>query len=196
MAERAPRRGRRRAAAGVSLAVMLLAGCASDPRADLRDRVADVIAAANDGDPDAVRRTAEALISEVQAQATTGDLGGTEANALLELARQVQADAALLEPPPPPPPPSPTPSASPTPSRSPSPSPSRSPSPSPSPTPEPEPTEEPEPSQPPPPSSPAPIVSISPVASSSPSASPSRAQAGPPAKPGKKSPSPSPRAAR
>ncbi len=154
MAEpRGVRRSRRRALLALPLAVLLLAGCAANPRTDVRDLVADLIAAANDGDAAAVRSAADALIAEVESQRT--ELGETEANALLDLARQVQADAGLLEQAPPPPPPpsgSPTPSpsrtsASPTPSRS----PSRSPSPSPTEE-EPEPSQQPSPTRSPSPS--------------------------------------------
>lgn len=187
--------GRRRALVALPLAAVVLAGCAADPRVELRDLVEDVTAAANDRDAAGLRRAVDALIAEVEKQRRDGVLGPTEASRLLDLARQVGDDAKLIEQAPPPPSPTASPSAPPSPSptsASPSPSPTRSPSPSPSPTPKPTPSEEPEPSPEPSPE-PTPLITLtpSPVASAPPSASPSPAQARPTGGP---SASPSPAA--
>ena len=178
----------RSAAVVLPLLAVLLAGCASDPRAELRDAVADAIEEANDGDASGLRGALSNLRAEIDSQVRDGDLPAAEASRLLAIVQQLEADAALLEEPEEP---SPSPSPSPTPEETeeePSPTPSPSPTPTeeeeepePTPEPEPEPTEEPAPE-------PTEILP-SPVATSpEPAASTSPAQAGRPTDP---APSPS-----
>lgn len=138
----------RPAAVVLPLLAVLLAGCASSPRNDLLDVVADVTDAANDRDAADLRGALANLRAEIDSQVRDNTLSTDESTRLLTIVQQLEADAALVEPeesPSPSPSPSPS-SASPTPEQteeeSPSPSPSRSPSPSPRPTEEPEEPEE------------------------------------------------------
>jgi outer membrane biosynthesis protein TonB len=137
------------AVAGAGALALVLAGCASSPRSELRDASREVLAAANDRDADATAAAADELLSVLRSQVASGDLTDAEAEPLRAAALAVRDRAGLLEP---------EPSPSPEPSEEPSPEPE--PEPSPEPSPEPEPTQEPSP--PPEPTEPPPTVAPEP----------------------------------
>jgi hypothetical protein len=128
------------------LGLLLLAGCASSPEAEVREDVRAVLAAANDEDADAVRGAVDDLLSTLRAQVGSGDLTDAEATPVREAALAIRDSVAELEVEETP---SPTPSPTPEPTEEPTPSPTPSPTPTPTPTPTPEPTEEPEQTEPP-----------------------------------------------
>jgi hypothetical protein len=105
-------------------AALLLTGCATDVRGELRKEVADITEAANDRDADGVRREVEDLDGALDDAVRSGELTSAEAAAIAALAASVRERAALLETPEPAPhettEPTPSPAATP---RSPSPSP-------------------------------------------------------------------------
>jgi len=140
-------RGRLLATAALAL---LLAGCASSPRADLNGALTDVTNRANARDAAGLRLAVDRLVEVVNRQSGSS-LPLEEAQRIRDDAAKVKAGAALLEPAPTPAPttapPSPTPSPTPrplpstTPTPPPSPPPSETPSPTPSsPSPSPTPT--------------------------------------------------------
>ena len=130
------RRAARRVAAvaGAGALALVLAGCASSPRSELRDASREVLAAANDRDADATAAAADELLSVLRSQVASGDLTDAEAEPLRAAALAVRDRAGLLEP-------------EPSPEPSPEPEPTQEPSPAPEPT-EPPPTVAPEPSPP------------------------------------------------
>lgn len=80
------------------LAGSLLAGCGGTDPADVRRAdVAAMTAAANDGDADAVRRHADALLATVAAQLEAQDVTADEAERLTALAQSVRAGADLID---------------------------------------------------------------------------------------------------
>jgi hypothetical protein len=136
---------RRLLVAGPLLA-LVLTGCSSptDPDAELRAGVNDVISAANDGKTAGLRSEADALLRTISRLGGSGELSAGREAELRTLVLAILGKAGQLDPSP-----SPAPSPPPSPSRPPSPSPSPSPSPPRSPS-------------PPPPPSPAPSMSPSP----------------------------------
>lgn len=142
----------RRALVGLVLAPLLLAGCSAktSPEAELQAGVNDLVSAANDHDPAAVRSAGSRLLQTITEQSNNADIPLSKAKALRTLTSRIMANADLLEP-----------AASPAPSApSPAPSPVRE---SPEPSPEPSPTEEPEDSPEPSPTQapPSPVVQVS-----------------------------------
>ncbi|MEO6204234.1 MAG: hypothetical protein ABIO67_02455 [Mycobacteriales bacterium] len=124
--------------AGLVVALVLVAGCAtSSPEAVLQERANALVQAANAGDASATRTAAGLLLQEVNRQDAAADLAASKAQALVTLINRILANAGLLDETVPtpsptfsePPKPSPTPSPeapSPTPSEeSPSPEPSQ-----------------------------------------------------------------------
>ena len=97
---------RSRALLALPLALALLTGCASGGENELRDLVDQATAQANDRDADGLRRTADALIAEVQDQIRSSELGSTQGDALLDLAQRLKRNADLIEEAEPPPSPS------------------------------------------------------------------------------------------
>jgi hypothetical protein len=83
--------------AGLPLLAGGLAGCAGDAQDPVRDMVVDVTAAANERDAGALRDAVDDLLAELDAQVDRGELTSAEAGRLGDLARQVQADADLID---------------------------------------------------------------------------------------------------
>jgi DNA repair exonuclease SbcCD ATPase subunit len=86
-----------RALAALPVALVLLAGCASDPEARLRSDTAAVLDAANERDADRVRDRAadlEDTVAELQAE---GTLTAERAAQLTALAQSIVAGADLLD---------------------------------------------------------------------------------------------------
>ena len=81
----------------VPVALVLLAGCGSDPADDLRADVAALTEAANDGDADGVRDRADALLTTVQAQREADQLDAQEADRLIALAQSVRTNADVVD---------------------------------------------------------------------------------------------------
>lgn len=73
------------------------AGCSASATGDVQDRVVDITQAANDRDADALRAAAADLVDDVDASVAAGELSSAEATRLTELARQLQADADLID---------------------------------------------------------------------------------------------------
>lgn len=82
---------------GLALAVtgLLLAGCGSGPREDVRDGVAALTEAANARDAERVRAQAQELVATVEAQ--RAELGAERADRLLALARSVGTSADVID---------------------------------------------------------------------------------------------------
>ena len=76
---------------------VLLAGCATDGRAQVRDAVEGVTAAANERDADGVRDAVDDLLAELDSQVASGELQSPEAARVAALARQVRDSAALVD---------------------------------------------------------------------------------------------------
>lgn len=83
----------------VLLAGSLLVGCGggTDPAELRRTDVAAMTAAANDGDADAVRRHADALLATVTAQLEAQEVTADEAARLTALAESVRSGADLID---------------------------------------------------------------------------------------------------
>jgi outer membrane biosynthesis protein TonB len=160
-------------------AALVLTGCASDARGDLREAVADLTADANAGDAAAVRSGVDAFLALVDRAVRDGEIDTAEGVRLAEIAQRLRAGADALEAPEPTPEPT---------TEEPSPEPTtEEPSPEPTtqrPTPSPTPAEDDDeddveqtPSPTPSPSSAPPTVlpELTPAAATSPSSSPSPA---------------------
>ena len=136
-----------RSAAVVLAGSLLLSGCASDVRGELRRTVANITEDANAGDADRVRSGVDELLDQVDDAVRANDIDPAEAARITELARLLKERADLLDPEPSP---SPTPVEEPTeeptqepteePTEEPAPTATRSPTPAPEPSPTPEPT--------------------------------------------------------
>ena len=79
------------ALAGVALSALLLSGCASDPRTELRSLVETITAEANDRDAAGVRSAVEDLLRRLDEAVRAGDLTEAEAATVRERALAVQA---------------------------------------------------------------------------------------------------------
>lgn len=86
-----------RALVALPLAAALLAGCGADPAAERRDLVAELTQAANDGDADAVREHAEALVQVVADQREREELSAEQADRLIALAESVRKHADVVD---------------------------------------------------------------------------------------------------
>lgn len=80
------------------VAGFLLVSCAgTDPAEVRRAEVAEMTAAANDGDADAVRRHADALLAMVAGQLEAKDVSADQAERLTALAQSVRGGADLVD---------------------------------------------------------------------------------------------------
>ena len=86
-----------RALVALPLAAALLAGCGTDPAAERRDLVAELTQAANDGDAEAVRERAAALVQVVADQREREELSGEQAARLTALAESVRENADVVD---------------------------------------------------------------------------------------------------
>ena len=77
--------------------VALLAGCAGGGRADVRDGVEAVTAAANARDAEGVRDAVDDLLALLDRQVSAGELTSPEAARIAAAARQVRDSAALVD---------------------------------------------------------------------------------------------------
>ena len=87
----------RRLAAAVVVGVLLLSGCGSDVRGELRDAVADVTAEANNRDADGVRRAVDVLLGRVSQARADGAISAEEAGNIERIALAVQQKADLVD---------------------------------------------------------------------------------------------------
>jgi hypothetical protein len=89
----------RRAAAGAGAlaAVVLLTGCAADPRAELRAAVEGITADANDRDADGVRRGVDDLLGRIDSAERDGAATPQEAAVMRDRALAVQAAADSID---------------------------------------------------------------------------------------------------
>jgi outer membrane biosynthesis protein TonB len=124
------------------LGLLLLTGCASDPQAEVREGVRDVLAAANDEDADAVRTAVDDLLSTLREQVGSQELTEAQAQPVRDAAIAVRESVAELEV-------EETPTPAPEPEVTEAPLPSPEPTVEPTPEPTEEPTEEPEETEPP-----------------------------------------------
>ena len=88
---------RRYVGAVAPLLALLLAGCAGSGRADVRDGVEAVTAAANASDADGLRETVDDLLAVLDRQVSSGELSSPEAARIAAAARQVRDSAALVD---------------------------------------------------------------------------------------------------
>lgn len=86
-----------RVAGAVAAGVLLLSGCTSDVRGELRDAVADVTAEANDRDADGVRRAVDVLLGRVSQARADGAISADEAGNIERIALAVQQNADLVD---------------------------------------------------------------------------------------------------
>lgn len=86
------------AVGGSVLSGLLLAGCAADPREEIRALVEDVTAEANERDADGVRTAVAELVVAVDNAESAGDLPEAEADAIREAALAVQEGADEIDP--------------------------------------------------------------------------------------------------
>ena len=81
-----------------AVSVLLLAGCAADPRAEIRALVEDVTVEANERDADGVRAAVDDLVLAVDSAVAAGDLPEDEAAAIRAAALAVQEGADEIDP--------------------------------------------------------------------------------------------------
>ncbi len=87
----------RRALLALPVALVLLAGCGTDPADVVRDDVRALTEAANDGDADAVRDRVDALLTTVAEQRTAEELTAEQAAQLIALAQKVRKGADVID---------------------------------------------------------------------------------------------------
>lgn len=86
------------ATGGSVLSALLLSGCATDPRDEIRALVEDVTVEANELDADGVRTAVDDLVVTVDSAVAAGDLPADEGEALRAAALAVQAGADEIDP--------------------------------------------------------------------------------------------------
>ncbi|MFP5219056.1 MAG: hypothetical protein ACLGIG_04865 [Actinomycetes bacterium] len=86
------------AISGSVLSALLLAGCAEDPRGEIRALVEDVTVEANERDADGVRTAVDELVVTVDSAVAAGDLPESEAAVIRSAALAVQEGADEIDP--------------------------------------------------------------------------------------------------
>lgn len=89
---------RPRAAAATAVAVVLLSGCGTDARAQLRTQVQTITTHANARDASGVRTSVDALLRNVDDAARRGSLTPAEADRLRRTAQAVRTAADTIDP--------------------------------------------------------------------------------------------------